>query len=114
MKLLQLGARLGCHKRPDRSFFFFGRQFPLCARCTGVCAGQCVAILLWIVEENNIPLAVNVLFCLIMFFDWFVQERGLFESTNKRRFITGFFCGLGYVNILFIAVLLLKGGLMYM
>lgn len=25
----------GCHRRPERSFFYKGRQFPICARCTG-------------------------------------------------------------------------------
>src|SRR6476469_9730789 len=24
-----------CHQRPERSFWFWGAQFPVCARCTG-------------------------------------------------------------------------------
>ena len=34
----------GCHCRADRSFFWRGRQFPLCARCTGELAGFLCAI----------------------------------------------------------------------
>ncbi|RGF93239.1 DUF2085 domain-containing protein [Ruminococcus sp. AM54-1NS] len=41
---MKLGASAGCHQRPDRSFFFHGWQFPVCARCTGVLAGQLVGI----------------------------------------------------------------------
>jgi uncharacterized membrane protein len=24
-----------CHRKPERSFFYKGKQFPVCARCTG-------------------------------------------------------------------------------
>ncbi|MEI3349189.1 MAG: DUF2085 domain-containing protein [Dysosmobacter sp.] len=37
-----VGHTLGCHQRPDRSFFFHGKQFPVCARCTGVFLGECI------------------------------------------------------------------------
>ena len=30
----------GCHCRPDRSFYWKGKKFPLCARCTGELAGK--------------------------------------------------------------------------
>ena len=33
---MKIGAKLGCHQRSDRSFFYHGYQFPICARCTGV------------------------------------------------------------------------------
>ncbi len=33
-----LGA-LVCHQKPDRSFFSCGRQWPVCARCTGLYLG---------------------------------------------------------------------------
>jgi len=28
-----------CHRKPERSFFYKGKQFPVCARCTGFYAG---------------------------------------------------------------------------
>ena len=36
---MKLGKSSGCHQRADRSFFWHGYQFPICARCTGVVSG---------------------------------------------------------------------------
>lgn len=35
-----------CHRIPERSFFFGGRQLPLCARCTGTFAAALLNIIL--------------------------------------------------------------------
>lgn len=35
-----LGNNSGCHQLAERSFFYKGYQFPVCARCTGVTIGQ--------------------------------------------------------------------------
>ena len=32
-----------CHQLPARSFYFWGAQLPVCARCTGLYAGAAVA-----------------------------------------------------------------------
>jgi uncharacterized membrane protein len=100
-KAFLLAGYLGCHQRPDRSFFIFGRQFPLCARCTGVCIGQFAAIFLAIAGRCTLPPAVGVLFCFVMLADWLVQRLRIRESTNTRRLLTGALCGFGYINILF-------------
>ena len=55
----------------ERSFSFRGKQFPVCARCTGVFIGEVLGIFLFKVGEiSNI---IAVVFSLIMFADWFVQ-----------------------------------------
>src|SRR4051812_167741 len=36
-----------CHQRPDRSFFWQGHQFPVCARCTGIYLSGAFAIVVW-------------------------------------------------------------------
>ena len=41
--LMAVGHRAGCHQRADRSFYWKGRKFPLCARCTGVLVGYILA-----------------------------------------------------------------------
>lgn len=32
-----------CHQRPERSFHFWGAQFPVCARCAGIYVGAVIA-----------------------------------------------------------------------
>jgi len=32
-----------CHQRPERSFFLWGAQFPVCARCAGIYFGAAAA-----------------------------------------------------------------------
>ena len=89
--LMKLGASAGCHQRPDRSFFFHGWQFPVCARCTGVLAGQLVGF----------PIAIKKNISML---DWSLQYSGVKKSTNKRRLVTGLLGGFGlaviYVNII--------------
>jgi uncharacterized membrane protein len=36
---------LVCHQLPKRSFYFWGAQLPVCARCTGLYVGAAVAAL---------------------------------------------------------------------
>jgi len=33
-----------CHQRPERSFFFRGHQFAVCARCTGLYFGAALSV----------------------------------------------------------------------
>ncbi len=97
-----LGKYSGCHRMPERSFFYKGRQFPVCARCTGVCIGQLSAVIVNIFYR--IPLTVS-LFCLaVMGIDWSIQECGIKPSTNGRRLITGISGGFGLFSI-YIAIL---------
>ena len=37
-----------CHQRPERSFFFDGFQFPVCARCTGLYVSAGAGIVGWL------------------------------------------------------------------
>lgn len=95
---MRVGKFLGCHQIPERSFTIGGYQFPLCARCTGICVGYIIGGLLFI--WFRIPLIVCLCLCAVMFFDWFVQYKGLKSSTNPRRFITGILCGTGYLQFI--------------
>ena len=40
-----LVGSLLCHQRPERSFFLWGSQMPVCARCMGIYAGAALAAL---------------------------------------------------------------------
>lgn len=91
--LFKIGCRTGCHQRADRSFFFKGYQFPICARCTGVIIGYGLTIpiyLLWQFYYHHCLIA-----CLIMLLDWMIQYFKIRESTNIRRLVTGILGGFG-------------------
>lgn len=93
-----IGDNSGCHQKPERSFFIKGWQFPICARCTGVTVGQFAAVTSAICKKTaSIPVAV--FFLIIMGADWGIQEAGIKESTNSRRFVTGFLGGFGLYTL---------------
>lgn len=98
----EIGERSGCHRKPERSFFYKGYQFPVCARCTGVCLGQIGAILINIFYK--IPLHSALICLAFMGFDWGIQELNIKPSTNPRRFLTGFLGGFGLFSI-YIAII---------
>lgn len=83
----------GCHHRPDRSFFYHGHQFPICARCTGELAGIISSILLFWFWRPSLIAAVVMMIPMII--DGFAQRLTSYESTNFKRFITGFLFGVG-------------------
>lgn len=90
--LMKMGAKTGCHQRADRSFFFRGYQFPVCARCCGVLCGEMIAVL---VKRRNQSLRNSVFLMGIMFSDWLIQYLEIYESNNRRRFLTGMLGGYG-------------------
>ncbi|MDE7311063.1 MAG: DUF2085 domain-containing protein [Eubacterium sp.] len=93
----ELGECSGCHRMADRSFFYKGHQFPVCARCTGVCIGQLSAILINCLL--SIPMHISILLLAVMGFDWGIQELKIKSSTNCRRLITGILGGFGMFSI---------------
>ena len=99
----EIGEACGCHRMPERSFFYKGHQFPVCARCTGVFFGQLTAVLL-ILFKKCISLPFSIAMLGIMGADWGIQEAGIKESNNTRRFITGFLGGLGLFSIYIVVI----------
>lgn len=95
-KIMNMGKATGCHQLPERSFFYHGKQFPVCARCTGVFVGEIAGITLFKIGE--ISSIVIMLFFLVMFTDWFVQYKFQYESNNLRRLMTGLVCGYALGN----------------
>lgn len=89
--LMRLGKYSGCHQLANRSFFFGARQFPVCARCTGVFFGNLAAICLFFLYRPH--WAWLVWGCAILFLDWLIQYIGVLRSTNIRRLITGIIGG---------------------
>ncbi len=96
--IIIIGNNSGCHQLPERSFFYKGKQFPVCARCTGVFIGQ-VSALLFMLLISIIPPAISLTFLFIMGLDWFIQYIGFLKSNNIRRFVTGILGGFGLFNL---------------
>ncbi len=91
---MEYGARLGCHQMPERSFFWRGYQFPVCARCTGVILGELAMIVLWLFGLRPGLWAAAALL-VPMGVDWGLQYVSVLPSTNLRRLITGLLGGAG-------------------
>lgn len=90
----------GCHCFPARSFFWKGKQFPICARCTGELVGmilQCVFFILFSVYASWGWCAV---FAMPLIIDGVLQLKTKWFSNNPLRFFTGVFFGIAFVSVL--------------
>lgn len=93
-----------CHRMAERSFFLGGRQFHLCARCTGLLCGYILSPCLFFLWSFSSAVYLFPLFFLFLSLDGFTQLFGLRESNNLLRFVTGF--GFGLSMPLFLARIL--------
>ncbi len=87
----------GCHCRDDRSFYFKGKKFPICSRCTGELLGILVYPIFGFFFDISVKLSLIIM--LPMIIDGFVQLLTKYESTNIRRFITGFLFGFSLMKM---------------
>jgi uncharacterized membrane protein len=86
-----------CHQRQERSFFLKGRQFPLCARCTGMLIGPALfPLFLWRFSWT-VPVVLLVAFST----DTLSQFLGLRSSNNTLRFATGMGFSIALLGLLF-------------
>lgn len=81
-----------CHRLPERSFFFRGKQFPICARCTGILVGYFVGLIYFLLV-GRISLVGSLLLLVPLVIDGVGQYLNKWISTNRRRFITGILAG---------------------
>lgn len=89
-----------CHRMPERSFHFHGKQFPLCARCTGIMVGYAVGLLI-LATYGRLSLLLSFALIIPMVIDGTGQLFQKWESTNIRRLITGI---MGGISIDFIII----------
>jgi uncharacterized membrane protein len=98
-----------CHRIPVRSFFFAGRQLPLCARCTGTYLGAMLGFTFIAVARRTrarnlppLPLLITLIgFIALMGIDglnsylsFFPDAPHLYEPHNWSRLATGSLHGL--------------------
>lgn len=101
-----------CHRRPERSFFFRGHQFPVCARCTGIYFAAVTSLILinYIELDYNIfTLLIGILLLIPSAIDGGIQYLTDYESTNTKRLITGLLNGLGTILVYLTLFYLLFG-----
>lgn len=91
-----------CHQLPERSCYYNGSQFPVCARCTGVIIGQLLAIISIICLPIRFGLLTYISLMLPALVDWAIQEFMKIESNNHRRIVTGSLLGFGYAMTCFL------------
>lgn len=89
-----------CHQKPERSFFYKGHQFPVCARCTGAYLGIAIGVLWYLMiampyNWNMVYLAT--LMALPAVIDGGTQYLNFRESNNKLRFVTGLLLGISLI-----------------
>ncbi|MEK7256227.1 MAG: DUF2085 domain-containing protein [Bacteroidota bacterium] len=87
-----------CHRRPDRSFFYKGKQFPLCARCTGTVLGF-LTLPLFGFQAVKLTLLQVGLLLLPAWIDGMTQALGWRESNNWLRLLTGLLLGVAQMGL---------------
>jgi uncharacterized membrane protein len=85
-----------CHRKPERSFFYKGKQFPVCARCTGFYAGY-IALPIFTFSIWEPGLHWIGLLMVPALIDGLTQAFMNRESTNWLRFSTGILAGAGAI-----------------
>jgi len=87
-----------CHRLPERSFFFRGKQFPFCARCTGINLSF-LLMPLFLFNIIYINLAISLLLLFPALIDGLTQAFCNRESNNYLRLATGLMMGIGLNSI---------------
>lgn len=87
-----------CHRIPERSFFWKGQKFPICARCTGIHLGY-LSFPLFLFSFFTLNLWITILMILPTYLDGLIQAFFNKESNNYRRVITGFIAGVGTMSL---------------
>lgn len=77
-----------CHRNEHRSFFVKGRQFHVCARCTGLITGIALMPAAALLPSRAL-IAFGVSSVLAITVDGTFQAFCSYDSTNLRRFTTG-------------------------
>ena len=83
-----------CHQRPERSFFVWGYQLGVCARCTFLYVGILVGMLLYPLRfGKGVNFKIVLIFGIPLILDG-VSQLFFRESTNEIRAFTGFLLGI--------------------
>jgi uncharacterized membrane protein len=99
---IYLHSFISCHRLPERSFFIQGRQFHICARCTGLLVGTVVSVLL--IPAKNYVWFLFPIFLIILVVDGVTQKIRLRQSNNLLRFSTGVTTTSTFIPFIFLLI----------
>ena len=114
-KAIAIGYAI-CHRIAARSFLINGMPMPLCARCTGMYLGVMTGLMLAFAsgraKASRLPptrvIVTLFVFVGIMGFDGvnsyihlFPGGTGLYQPQNWLRLVTGMYCGIAMVELVF-------------
>jgi len=102
-----------CHRKPERSFFWNGRQFPFCARCTGIYLGY-LSYPFFLFDVFYLNLYLTLVLILPSLIDGLLQAFYNRESNNYLRVVTGFFAGVGLMSLVSIIGERIGTGILYL
>ena len=88
---LQRGFALVCHQRPERSFFIFGAQVAVCARCLGIYLGAAVGLLFR--TSRRLALQLLTIAAALNLLDAATEFAGLHGNWMGMRFALGLALG---------------------
>lgn len=83
---------LGCHGIPERCFRIKGQPMNFCARCLGACIGHIVAVINYFTFPM-LSVWLAPLGLIIMFGDWYLQNKKKLYHNNISRLLTGIIGG---------------------
>ena len=94
-----------CHQYPSHSFYIFGSNMGLCARCFSIYLGMLIFSVSIVYVKINVRwtlrLIIGLVFCIPLIIDGTTQLYQLRMSTNSIRLMTGLFAGFG-ISIIWI------------
>ena len=93
---------MGCHCRPDRTFFIKGKPMPVCARCEGVILGVIAAFIA--APFGRLRPVFLLLMLLPLIADGIIQACTKYESNNWRRLFTGILFGYAATTLIIISL----------
>ena len=88
-----------CHRKPERSFFYRGKQFPVCARCTGFHIGY-LTFPFFMFNVFTLNIWWTIALILPTYIDGITQAFLNRESTNLLRVTTGVMAGIGAMSLI--------------
>ncbi len=88
---LERGFAIVCHQRPERSFWIFGAEVAVCARCLGIYLGAALGLLFR--TSRRIALRLLIAAAALNLFDAMTELTGLHGNWLAIRFAFGLLLG---------------------